>query len=143
MGAIRTLSSACTTNTWSAHSKASYVGNPLPQYGSGIPAGAVAWLHIMIQFRTRLFPTARRLARMHAMLKRFLHHCHACGRDVLASMEHILLGCPRWECHRHNFGTLAPYFNGCVHNFATSPEDINALLLGGVPPSLHGAIHFT
>jgi hypothetical protein len=27
--------------------------------------------------------------------------------------------------------------------FATSPEDINALLLGGVPPSLHGAIHFT
>jgi hypothetical protein len=29
-----------------------------------------------------------------------------------------------------------------VRQFATSPEDINALLLGGVPPSLHGAIYF-
>jgi hypothetical protein len=42
-------------------------GNPLPEYGTGIPAGAVAGLHIMIQFRTRVFPTARRLARIHAM----------------------------------------------------------------------------
>jgi hypothetical protein len=23
-------------------------------------------------------------------------------------MEHIPLECPRWECHRRNFGTLAP-----------------------------------
>jgi hypothetical protein len=59
------------------------------------------------------------------------------------SIEHILLECPRWECHRRNFGTLAPKFNGFVREFATSPEDINALLLGGVPPSRHGAIRFT
>jgi hypothetical protein len=42
------------------------------------------------------------------------------------------------------FRTLTPEFNSFVRQqFATSPEDINALLLGGVPPSLHGAIHFT
>jgi hypothetical protein len=30
-----------------------------------------------------------------------------------------------------------------VREFPPSHEDINALLLGGVPPSLHGVIHFT
>jgi hypothetical protein len=55
-----------------------------------------------------------------------------------------MLECPRWEqCHRHNFGTLAPQSNGFLRQSAFSPEDINALLLGGAPPSLHGAIHFT
>jgi hypothetical protein len=86
---------------------ASHVGNPLSEYGTGIPAGAVAGLHIMIQFCTRLFPTTRRLARIHAMFERFLHHCPACGRDVLDSIEHIRLECPRRECHRRNFVKLA------------------------------------
>jgi hypothetical protein len=118
--------------------------NRLPQYGTGFPARAVAWLHItMIQFRTRVFPTSRRRACIHAMPARFLHHCHACGGDVRESIEHILFECPRWECHRRNFGTRAPKFNGFVRQFATSPKDINALLLGDAPPSLHGAIHFT
>ena len=80
----------------------------MPQYGTGIPAGAVAGLHIMIQLRTRVFPTARRLARIHAMHERFLHHCPACGGDVIESIKHILLACPRWEYHRRNFGALAP-----------------------------------
>jgi hypothetical protein len=97
----------------------------------------------MIEFRTRVFPIAHRLARIHAMPERFLRHCHACGGDVPESIEHILLECPRWECHSRNFGTLAPEFNGFVRQFATSPEDKNTLLLGGVPPSRHGAIHFT
>jgi hypothetical protein len=97
----------------------------------------------MIQFRTRVFPTARRLARIHAMLERFLHYCPACGGNVIESIEHILLECPRWEYHRRNLGALAPECNGFVRRFATSPENINALLLGGVPPSLHGATHFT
>jgi hypothetical protein len=74
----------------------------------GIPAGAVAGLHIMTQFRTREFPTTRRLARIHAMFERFLHHCPACGGDVHESIEHTMLECPRWECHRRNFWTLAP-----------------------------------
>jgi hypothetical protein len=86
----------------------------LPQYRTGISAGAVAWLHIIIQFRTRVFPTARRLARIHAMRERFLHHCLACGGDVPKSIEHILLECPRWEYHRRNFGALFPELNGFV-----------------------------
>jgi hypothetical protein len=50
------------------------------------------WLHIMIQFRTRVFPTARRrLAHIHAMPKRCLRHCHACGGDVHEHIEHIML----------------------------------------------------
>jgi hypothetical protein len=106
-GRFETSLSTCTI-MWSIYSHASYVGNPLPQYGTGIPAGAIAGLHIMIQFRTRTFPTARLPARIHAMPKRFLHHCLACGGDVPESIEHILLECPRWECHRRNFGTLAP-----------------------------------
>jgi hypothetical protein len=114
-----------------------------PEYGTGIPAGAVAWLHIMIQFRTREFPVARRLARIYAMPDRFLHHRPACGGDVPESIEHIMRECPRWECHRRIFGTLAPYLNGFVRQCATSLEDINGLLLGGVLPSLHGAINFT
>jgi hypothetical protein len=69
-GRFETSSSAC-TNTWSTYSHASYVGNSLPQYGTGIPAGAVAGLHIMIQLRTRVFPTARRRAHPHS--------CHAAG----------------------------------------------------------------
>jgi hypothetical protein len=39
-GQFETLSSAC-TNTLSITSHAAYVGNPLPQYVTGIPAGAV------------------------------------------------------------------------------------------------------
>jgi hypothetical protein len=96
----------------------------------------------MIQFRTRLFPTARRLARIYAMLERLLHHCRACGGDVPEYIEHVLLECPRWECHRRHFGTLASDFNGFMRRFATSPEGKIALFLDGVPPSLHGAIHF-
>jgi hypothetical protein len=84
-GRFETSSSAC-TNTWSIYFHASYVGNPLPQYGTGIPAGAVAGLDIMIQLRTRVLPTARRLARTHAMHERFLHHCPACGGDVPESI---------------------------------------------------------
>jgi hypothetical protein len=84
------------------------LGNQLPQYGTGIPTGAVAWLHIIIQFRTRVFSTARRLARIHAMHEHFSHHCHACGGDVHKPIEHIMLECPRWKCHLRNFGTLAP-----------------------------------
>jgi hypothetical protein len=61
----------------------------------------------MIQFRTSVFPTARRVARIHAMPGRFLHYCHACGGDVPECIKRILLECPRWECHRRNFGTLA------------------------------------
>jgi hypothetical protein len=61
---------------------------------------------------------------------------------VPESIEHIMFECPRWECHRHNFGTLAPKFDGFARQFATSPEGTNVLLLGGVLPSLHGAIHF-
>jgi hypothetical protein len=89
----------------------------------------------MIKFRTRVFPTTRRLARIHAMLDRFLHYCHACGGDVLAY--------PRCKCHCRYFGTLYSEFNGFGRQFATPPDDINALILGGVPPSLHGAVHFT
>jgi hypothetical protein len=84
----------------------------------------------MIQFCTLVFPTTRRLARSHAMPERFLHHCLACGGDVPISVEHILLECPRWECHRRNFGTPVPKLNGFVRQLATSP-------------SLLGAIHFT
>jgi hypothetical protein len=69
-GRFETSSSAC-ANTWVVYSHASYVGNPLPQYGTGIPARAVVGLHIMIQFRTRVFPAARRLARIYAIPKRF------------------------------------------------------------------------
>jgi hypothetical protein len=47
-----------------------------------------------------------RLVRIHAMPGRFLHHCPACGGDVLESIEHVLLECPRWEYHRRNFGAL-------------------------------------
>jgi hypothetical protein len=62
----------------------------------------------MMQFRTRVFPTARRLSRIHAMAVCFLHHCPTCGGDVSESIERILRECPRWEFHRRNFGTLAP-----------------------------------
>jgi hypothetical protein len=92
----------------------------LLQYGTGIPAGAVVGLHIMIQFRTRVLPTTRRLARIHAMPERFSHHCPACGGDMLKSIGHVMHECPRWECHYRNFGTLAPEFNGFVRQFATS-----------------------
>jgi hypothetical protein len=77
------------------------------------------------------------------MPARFLHHCRACGGDVPESVEHILIECPHWVCHRRNFGALAPKFDGFVRQFGTSPEDKNPLLLGGVIPSLHVAIHFT
>jgi hypothetical protein len=70
--------------------------------------GVLVGLHILIQFQTRVFPTARRLARIQAMPGRFLYHCHACGGDVPESIGHIVFECPRWECHRRNFGALAP-----------------------------------
>jgi hypothetical protein len=42
-GRFETSSPTC-TNTWNIYSHASYAGNLLPQYGTGIPAGAVAWV---------------------------------------------------------------------------------------------------
>jgi hypothetical protein len=76
------------------------------------------------------------------MPERLLYNCRACGGDVSDSVKHIMLECPRsWECHRGHFGTLAQDFNGLVRQFATSLEDTISLLLGGVPLSLHGAIH--
>jgi hypothetical protein len=76
-------SSAC-TNTCNIYSKAWYAGNHVSQYGTGIPMDAVLRLHIIIyQFRTRASPTARRLARIHAMLE--------CFRSPS-------LSCMRWGC---------------------------------------------
>jgi hypothetical protein len=45
----------------------SHAENPLPQYGTGTHAGAIAGLHIIIQFHKRVFPTTRRLPRIYAM----------------------------------------------------------------------------
>jgi hypothetical protein len=67
-GRFDTSYSTC-TNTWSIYSHTAYVGNPLPQYVGGIPAGDVLGLHITIQFRTRVFPTYCPLSCMHL--------CHA------------------------------------------------------------------
>jgi hypothetical protein len=107
----------------------------LPQYGTGIPAVAVAWIHIiMIHFFTHVFSTTRRLARIHAMLEPFSHLCPACGGDVLESIEHILHECPRWECHRRMFWTLALEFDGFVRKFATSLEDVSAFAFRRRPP---------
>jgi hypothetical protein len=61
------------------------VFNPRPHMlrthcGTGIPAGGAARFHIMIKFRTREFPTPRRLARTHAMRERFsIIVVHAAG----------------------------------------------------------------
>jgi hypothetical protein len=67
--------------------------------------GGVLGLHIMIQFRTRVFPTVRRLARIQSMPERFRCHWHACyGGDVPESIGHIMFECPHWECHRRNYG---------------------------------------
>jgi hypothetical protein len=50
----------------------------------------------------------RRLARSHAMPARFLHHYPTCNMDVPEYIEYFLLEWPRLDCHRRNFGTLAP-----------------------------------
>jgi hypothetical protein len=47
-----------------------------------IRAGAILGLHLIIQFRARVFHTTRRLARIHAMPGHFLYHCHAYGGDA-------------------------------------------------------------
>jgi hypothetical protein len=93
MKSIREVSSACTSK-WSIHSEASYAGQPLPQYGTGTHARACVGFHIMTQFRTRVFPIARRLARINAMPKRLHHHCHACGGDVRESIKIPRLNAP-------------------------------------------------
>jgi hypothetical protein len=67
------------------------------------------------------------------LLERLLHHCPACGGELPQYIEHIMRECQRWEYHRRNFGTLALEFDGFVRQLATSPEDINALLLVGFP----------
>jgi hypothetical protein len=77
------------------------------------------------------------------MPERLLHHCSVCGGDVLKSIKHVMRECPCWECHRRHSGTIAHEFNGFVRHFATSLEDLTALLLGGFSPSLHGAIIYT
>jgi hypothetical protein len=90
-------------------------------------------------------PTARRLVRIHIVHGRLLHQCLACGGDVHIVpkfIEYILLSCPCWECHRRNFGTLVQDFMAFVRKLASSLEDLAKLLLGGVPPSFHFAIHF-
>jgi hypothetical protein len=72
-----------------------------------ILARAALGLHIL-EFRTRVLPTSRRVACIHAMHGRYFRHCLACGGDVHEYIQHITLEYTRWECHRCNFGTLAP-----------------------------------
>jgi hypothetical protein len=86
-GRFETSSSAC-TNTLSTYFHAAYVENLLPHYGKehSSRGGGVLGLDIIIEFRTREFPNALRLARIHATPKRFVHHCHACDGDVPGSI---------------------------------------------------------
>jgi hypothetical protein len=44
-----------------------------------------------------------------------------------------MLECPRRECHRRSFGTLALELHEFVHHFATPFENIIAMILGGGP----------
>jgi hypothetical protein len=77
-------------------------------YGTCIPAGGAPGLHIMIQFRTRAFPTARRLAHTHAMHACSLHHYPTCGGDVLDSIKLVMLKYQHLECYRRALRTLGP-----------------------------------
>lgn len=79
------------------------------------------------------------------MPERFLEHCPACGGGESETIEHMLVECPRWGYHRHNFGLLVPEFRDFISSqvSASTPEDLTAFILGGVPPSLHGALDFT
>ena len=81
----------CTT-AMSVYAQSTYASNPLPQHGTGVPSHAVPGLHLMIQLRTRAFPTVRRLARIHVLPERLLEFCPACGGHVSESMEHLLVG---------------------------------------------------
>ena len=127
----------------SVYAQSAYASNPLPQYGTGVPAHAVPGLHLMIQLRTRAFPTVRRLARIHVLPERFLEFCPACGGHVSESVEHLLVECPRWECHRRVLAVSAPEFKQMVGRASSCPGDTVALILGGVPPPLHGKPEFS
>jgi hypothetical protein len=96
----------------------------------------------MIRFRTRVFPTARRLARIQAMHARYLNISFACGGNAADAHEyinHIMLDCPHWECHRRHFVTLVLEFGarrrrsggGPGEGCARRPVDIPSPPRGG------------
>lgn len=129
--------SVASTNGWREYAQAAYAKNTLPQFGTGIPSGVVPGLHVMIQMRTRAFPTARRLARVQALPERYLDYCPACCLNVPESVPHLLAECRRWEAHRHSLRAAAPELSQLIARVSSCPEDTAALLLGGTPPPLH------
>jgi hypothetical protein len=77
-------------------------------------------IYIMIQFRTRVFPTSRLQTRIHPMRERVTRHCLACGGNMPRSIiRHIMLEWSRRERHSRDFGTLAaPSIKDLVRQFA-------------------------
>ena len=86
-------------------------------------------IHIMIQLRTRAFPTTRRLAKACSLLVEFLHRCPVCSQDVPESIPHMLLECPRWATLRTVLRDSA--LSRIVDKLSRSIENHVIMLLGG------------
>lgn len=139
---VRSEASGTRTNAWTIYAQAMYGANPLPQHSTSVPPNVVRGVHLMIQLRTRVFPTLRRLARIKALPDQYLDHCPLCGDNVPETVEHMLSVCPRWNSHRQELAASAPEFASLVSSVSSGPRDDVTLVLGGVPPALHGAEDF-
>jgi hypothetical protein len=94
------------------YSHAAYIGNPLPQYRTEIPAGPLHGYTLWFNFVRVYFP-------LPVVLPAFMPCLDVLSMivphgDALESIEHIMLECPRWECHCRDFGTLALEFKDVV-----------------------------
>ncbi len=100
-----------------------------------LPLDVTYGIPIMIQLRTRAFPTARRLAKAHSLSAEFLHRCPVCSKDVPESIPHMLLECPRWAALRTVLRDSTPALSRIIDGLSSSTEDKVIMLLGGAPPN--------
>ena len=102
---------------------------------ANLPLHLAPSLPIILQLRTRAFPTTRRLAKARTLPDRFLQHCPVCAQPVPESIPHMLIECPRWASVRAVLHDSASALMRTIHSLAASVDDQATMLLGGTPQS--------
>ena len=104
-------------------------------FAVSLPLDVTCGIPIMVQRRTRAFPTARRLAKARSLSAEFLHRCPVCSQDVPESIPHMLLECPRWAALRTGLRDSTPALSRIADNLSSSTDNKVTMLLGGHRPT--------
>ena len=122
-----------------AYNSTTYAKHTLPSLTTSSPLHLMEGLTIiMIQLRTRAFPTLRRLLAhtIPSINEQYHKSCPSCDHSVPESVTHLLFECPRRNRYRKQLDEEIPDFPDFFKKEAYSHYQRVVFLLGGVPNDL-------